>query len=61
MSASPMPVPLSGSASRPPSAIRSNAATPRSSRSFTCRGTERPSLACWAAIPRRIAVQSAGG
>eukprot|EP00969_Alexandrium_andersonii_P325395 14378286-Alexandrium_andersonii.AAC.1 len=44
-----------------PSAIKSNTATPPPSRSLMCRGTGRHSLACWAAIPRRIAAQSAGG
>eukprot|EP00969_Alexandrium_andersonii_P098767 4358037-Alexandrium_andersonii.AAC.1 len=54
-----MPMLLSGSTSKSPSAARSNTADPRSSRSLTCRRTERPSLACWAAIPRRIAAQHA--
>eukprot|EP00969_Alexandrium_andersonii_P162137 7166383-Alexandrium_andersonii.AAC.1 len=44
-----------------PAAARSNTAIPRSVLSCTCRGTGRPSLVCWAAMPRRITVQSAGG
>eukprot|EP00969_Alexandrium_andersonii_P303793 13429116-Alexandrium_andersonii.AAC.1 len=46
MSASPRPIPLSGSSSWPPVADKSNAAAPRSTLSCTCRGTGRPSLAC---------------
>eukprot|EP00969_Alexandrium_andersonii_P056580 2494946-Alexandrium_andersonii.AAC.1 len=61
MSASSRPIVLSGSSSWSPAAVRSNAATPRSILSCTCRGTGRPSLACWAAMPRRIAAQTAGG
>eukprot|EP00969_Alexandrium_andersonii_P025268 1104448-Alexandrium_andersonii.AAC.1 len=61
MSASPMPMLPSGSSNCSPTAAKSNAAAPRSTLSCTCRGTRRPSLACWAAMPRRIAVRSAGG
>eukprot|EP00969_Alexandrium_andersonii_P064664 2847665-Alexandrium_andersonii.AAC.1 len=61
MSASPMPMLLSGSSSRSPAADISNTTAPRSILSCTCRGTGRPSLARWAAMPRRIAAQSAGG
>eukprot|EP00969_Alexandrium_andersonii_P292233 12916251-Alexandrium_andersonii.AAC.1 len=61
MSASSMPILLSGSSSWSPAADRSNTAVPRSVLSCTCWGTGRPSLACWAAMPRRIAVRSAGG
>eukprot|EP00969_Alexandrium_andersonii_P266020 11757501-Alexandrium_andersonii.AAC.1 len=61
MSASSMPMLLSGSTSWRPSAIKSNTAATRSSRFLTRRGTGCPSRACWAAFPRRIAVQSAGG
>eukprot|EP00969_Alexandrium_andersonii_P013845 604028-Alexandrium_andersonii.AAC.1 len=61
MSASPTPMLPSGSSSWSPAAVRSNAATPRSSLPCTCRGTGGPSPACWAAMPRRIAAQSAGG
>eukprot|EP00969_Alexandrium_andersonii_P301140 13312919-Alexandrium_andersonii.AAC.1 len=60
-SASSMPMLFSGSTGWPPSASRSNAAAPWSSRPLMCRGAGCPSLACWAAIPRRIAAQSAGG
>eukprot|EP00969_Alexandrium_andersonii_P066722 2941688-Alexandrium_andersonii.AAC.1 len=61
MSSSPTPILLSGSWSWSPAAATSNAAAPRSILSCTRRGTGRPSLARWAATPRRIAVQSAGG
>eukprot|EP00969_Alexandrium_andersonii_P002173 94998-Alexandrium_andersonii.AAC.1 len=61
MSASPMPMLLSGSSSGPLAAARSNTATPRSILPCACWGTGRPSLACWAAMPRNIDAQSAGG
>eukprot|EP00969_Alexandrium_andersonii_P157867 6976586-Alexandrium_andersonii.AAC.1 len=61
MSASSMPMLLSGSSSWSPTAARSNTATPQLILSCTRRGMGRPSLACWAAMPRRIAAQSAGG
>eukprot|EP00969_Alexandrium_andersonii_P296941 13121913-Alexandrium_andersonii.AAC.1 len=61
MSASSMPILPSGSSSCSPAAAKSNTAMPRSILSCTCRGCGRPSLACWAAMPRRIAVHSAGG
>eukprot|EP00969_Alexandrium_andersonii_P152204 6730809-Alexandrium_andersonii.AAC.1 len=61
MSASSMPILLSGSSSGSPAAVKLNTAIPRSILSCTCWGTGRPSLACWAAMPRRIAAQSAGG
>eukprot|EP00969_Alexandrium_andersonii_P132844 5874947-Alexandrium_andersonii.AAC.1 len=61
MPASSMPMMLSGFASWRPSAVKSNTATPRPSRSRTCQGTGCPSLACWVAIPRRMAAQSVGG
>eukprot|EP00969_Alexandrium_andersonii_P084693 3735081-Alexandrium_andersonii.AAC.1 len=61
MSASPMPTLLSGSSSWPPAAARSNTAVPRSILPCTCCGAGQPSLARWAAMPRRIAAQSAGG
>eukprot|EP00969_Alexandrium_andersonii_P347259 15353577-Alexandrium_andersonii.AAC.1 len=61
MPASSMPELHSGSTSWSPTVARSSTATPRSIPSCTCRGTGRPSLACWAAMPRRIAARSAGG
>eukprot|EP00969_Alexandrium_andersonii_P044950 1973273-Alexandrium_andersonii.AAC.1 len=53
--------PTSGSSDGPSADVRSYAAVPRSILSCTCRGTGLPSLACWAAIPRTIAVHNAGG
>eukprot|EP00969_Alexandrium_andersonii_P044042 1932099-Alexandrium_andersonii.AAC.1 len=61
MSASPTPMLPSGSSNCSPTAAKSNAAMPRSVLSCTRRGTGRPSLACWAAMPRKIAAHSAGG
>eukprot|EP00969_Alexandrium_andersonii_P044703 1961336-Alexandrium_andersonii.AAC.1 len=61
MLASPTPTPLSGSSSGPLAAARSNTAAPRPILPWTRWGTGRPSLACWAAMPRKIAAQSAGG
>eukprot|EP00969_Alexandrium_andersonii_P150250 6644000-Alexandrium_andersonii.AAC.1 len=61
MSASSTPTLPSGPSSWSPAAVRSNTAVPRSILSCACRGTGRPSLACWAAMPLRIAAQSAGG
>eukprot|EP00969_Alexandrium_andersonii_P104982 4632179-Alexandrium_andersonii.AAC.1 len=61
MSASSMPMLLSGSSSWSPAAARSNTAMPRSILPCTCWGTGQPSPAGWAAMPRRIAVHSAGG
>eukprot|EP00969_Alexandrium_andersonii_P032138 1404231-Alexandrium_andersonii.AAC.1 len=55
VSASSTPMLPLGSSRCSPAAVTSNTATPRSILSCTCRGTGRPSLACWAAIPRRIA------
>eukprot|EP00969_Alexandrium_andersonii_P110681 4884425-Alexandrium_andersonii.AAC.1 len=51
----------SGSLNCSPAAVRSYTAAPRSILSCTWRGIGLPSLACWAAMPRRIAVRSAGG
>eukprot|EP00969_Alexandrium_andersonii_P254735 11259250-Alexandrium_andersonii.AAC.1 len=61
MSASPKPILLSGSSCGSPAAVKSSTAAPRPTLSCACWGTGRPPLACWAAMPRRIAVQSAGG
>eukprot|EP00969_Alexandrium_andersonii_P330415 14603322-Alexandrium_andersonii.AAC.1 len=61
MSASSMPTLPSGSSSCSPAAAKSNTGTPRPILSWTRRGTAQPSLACWAAMPRRIAVRSPGG
>eukprot|EP00969_Alexandrium_andersonii_P093669 4137997-Alexandrium_andersonii.AAC.1 len=47
-----MPMLLSGSTSWPPSAIKLNAAASRPSLPCTRRGTERPSLARWDAVPQ---------
>eukprot|EP00969_Alexandrium_andersonii_P178990 7913262-Alexandrium_andersonii.AAC.1 len=60
MSASSTPALPSGSMGWHPSTATSNTATPRPCRPLARRGTGRPSLVCWAAIPRRIAAQSAG-
>eukprot|EP00969_Alexandrium_andersonii_P037913 1662314-Alexandrium_andersonii.AAC.1 len=61
MSASSTPMLPSGSSSRSPAAAKSHTAMPRSILSCARRGTGRPSLVCWAAMPRRIAMRSAGG
>eukprot|EP00969_Alexandrium_andersonii_P035971 1575808-Alexandrium_andersonii.AAC.1 len=61
MSASSTPKLLSGSSTGPSAAARSNTAMPRSILPCTRWGIGRPPLACWAAMPRRIAVQGAGG
>eukprot|EP00969_Alexandrium_andersonii_P117918 5215526-Alexandrium_andersonii.AAC.1 len=61
MVALPMSGATSGSPRDSPVDVKSYTALPRSILSCTCRGTGSPSFACWAAIPRRIAVRSAGG
>eukprot|EP00969_Alexandrium_andersonii_P326943 14447980-Alexandrium_andersonii.AAC.1 len=61
MAASLMPEPSSGSSNCPNAAVKSYTAAPRSILLCTRRGTGSPSLACWAAMPRRIAVHNAGG
>eukprot|EP00969_Alexandrium_andersonii_P341648 15101312-Alexandrium_andersonii.AAC.1 len=61
MAASPMSGLTSGSPKCSSADVRSCTAAPRSILSCTWRGIGLPSLACWAAIPRRIAVHNAGG
>eukprot|EP00969_Alexandrium_andersonii_P337672 14924470-Alexandrium_andersonii.AAC.1 len=61
ISASPKPTLPSISSGRPTATAKSNTATPRSILPCACREIGRPSRACWAATPGRIAVQSAGG
>eukprot|EP00969_Alexandrium_andersonii_P210949 9316344-Alexandrium_andersonii.AAC.1 len=46
-------------AGRPSPRLRT--ASSVSSRRCTCAGSACPSWACWAAIPRQIAAQTAGG
>eukprot|EP00969_Alexandrium_andersonii_P228924 10110539-Alexandrium_andersonii.AAC.1 len=52
---------LPGSTCRGDSSARSYTAAPRPSRPTMRGGMGRPARACWAAAPRGIAVQSAGG
>eukprot|EP00969_Alexandrium_andersonii_P151919 6717914-Alexandrium_andersonii.AAC.1 len=56
-----MPEPSSGSSNCPRAAVKSYTAAPRPILLCTWLGTGSPSLACWAAMPRRVAVHDAGG